>query len=239
MSAGHGKVETRNHLSPGDRSREVSARRAAARRSFGRWTNVWCLILFISQLSLISALSGCAQLPAIDPNGQSIFLPAPASTQIQLPQVHAGNGNPGIIPQDAYPTPQPPPPCLDGSCNEPGGIHNLFQHKKKKAPVANHFAKKDPSQCGVIQLTPTRIVAPVNGEVLLLAGICGKDGYLLKKEPLEWMLAPGSVGQFIEVGDDAKGLLCSALRSGPKVEKLGVDYARGRTSNKETLLTKG
>ncbi len=53
------------------------------------------------------------------------------------------------------------------------------------------------------------------------------------------MLAPGSVGQFIEVGDDAKGKLCSSFRSGPKVEKLGVDFARGRTSNKATLLTKG
>ncbi|MGN6133039.1 MAG: hypothetical protein ACTHOU_01010, partial [Aureliella sp.] len=37
----------------------------------------------------------------------------------------------------------------------------------------------------------------------------------------------------------AKGKLCSSLRPGPKVEKLDVDYARGRTSSRETLLTKG
>ncbi len=41
--------------------------------------------------------------------------------------------------------------------------------------------QEDPGQCGEIQLSPMRIVAPVNGEVLLLAGICGKDGYLLKR----------------------------------------------------------
>ena len=225
MSSGHGQV--------------VKATSACAERRFAPLAFCpQCLVLF--GLLLLIAASGCARFPAIDPNGQSIFLPFPASTQLTVPQIHAGNGNPGIIPQEAYPTPLPPPACIDGSCNQPGGVQNLFQHhKQKKQAIANHFAKKDPGACGQIQLSPMRIVAPVNGEVLLMAGICGKDGYLLKREPLEWMLAPGSVGQFIEVGDDNKGKLCSSLRSGPKVEKLGVDYARGRTSSKAMLLTKG
>ncbi len=228
MSAGHGQV--------GIVGSPCAQRKSDRRMSVRSWPNLWSSVL----LALSSWLCGCARFPAIDPNGQSIFLPYPASTEITVPQIHAGNGNPGIIPQDAYPTPLPPPACVDGSCSQPGGIQNLFQHhQKKKQAIANHFAKKDPGRCGQIQLSPTRIVAPVNGEVLLLAGICGKDGYLLKREPLEWMLAPGSVGQFIEVGDDAKGKLCSSFRSGPKVEKLDVDFARGRTSAKATLLTKG
>src|SRR5690606_32557461 len=91
------------------------------------------------------------------------------------------------------------------------------------------------------QLTPMRVVAPVGGEVVLLAGICGPDGYFVKRQPLEWMLSPDSVGTFIEVGDDAPGKLISALQlhSGPAVEKLDVDFARGRTSNKATLITRG
>ena len=192
---------------------------------------VICLLLAI----ILSA--GCSRFPAIDPNGQSIFLPHPAATELRVPHLHARDGNPGIIPSDAFPAPAPPPACLDASAPEEGGIHNHF--KNKKAAVASHFAKKDPGKCGEIQLTPLRVVAPVNGEVLLLAGICGKDGYLVKREPLEWMLSPDSVGQFIEVGDDARGQLISSLRPGPRVEKLDVDYARGRTSSRETLLTKG
>ena len=53
------------------------------------------------------------------------------------------------------------------------------------------------------------------------------------------MLSPDSVGTFIEVGDDMKSKLISTLSHAPKVEKLDVDFARGRTSNKETLITRG
>ncbi len=236
MSAGHGQVESGDAVCA-QRSGQASTFSPASIVTHAQqaWQFSWTFCGLV-----ILALTGCARFPAIDPNGQSIFLPYPAATQITVPQIHAGNGNPGIIPQDAYPTPLPPPACLDGSCNQPGGIQNLFQHhQKKKQSIANHFASKDPSKCGQIQLSPTRVVAPVDGEVVLLAGICGKDGYLLKREPLEWMLSPDSVGQFIEVGDDNKGKLCSSLRKGPKVEKLDVDYARGRTSSKATVLTKG
>lgn len=167
-------------------------------------------------------------------------MPHPAATELRVPHLHARDGNPGVLPQDAFPAPPPVPPCVDGSCQEPHGIHNLFKHKREfDAKLHAHFQHKNPGKCGEIQLTPLRVVAPVNGEVLLLAGICGEDGYLVQREPLEWMLSPDSVGQFIEVGDDAKGRLCSSLRPGPRVEKLDVDYARGRTSSRETLITRG
>lgn len=64
-----------------------------------------------------------------------------------------------------------------------------------------------------------RVVAPVGGEVVLLAGICGEDGYFVKREPLEWMLSPDSVGTFIEVGDDNTSRLINTLRSNPKSKK--------------------
>ncbi len=96
-------------------------------------------------------------------------------------------------------------------------------------------------RCGQLLLTPTRIVAPVNGEVILLAGVCGKDGYLVTNEPVEFMLSPKSVGEFVEVGDDAKGQRRSFFKkdTSPKVEKLGVDFARGRTSREAGNITRG
>ncbi len=96
-------------------------------------------------------------------------------------------------------------------------------------------------RCGQLLLTPTRIVAPVDGEVILLAGVCGKDGYLVTNEPVEFMLSPKSVGEFVEVGDDAKGQRRSFFKKdvGPKVEKLGVDFARGRTSREAGNITRG
>ena len=59
----------------------------------------------------------------------------------------------------------------------------------------------DRGERGCILLSPQKIVAPVGGEVVLLSGICGTDGYLQVGQPLEWMLTPDSVGTFIEVGD--------------------------------------
>lgn len=96
-------------------------------------------------------------------------------------------------------------------------------------------------RCGQLLLTPTSIVAPVGGEVILLAGVCGKDEYLVTNEPIEWMLSPTSVGEILEVGDDAKGQTKSSWRrdDSPKVEKLDVDFARGRTSKEASRITRG
>ncbi len=191
---------------------------------------IWfCLILLMFG-------TGCQGifLPRIDPNGSRIFLPFPATTNVQLPRLHSQGNQPGILPNSAFPEPAAPPPCLDGEGE--GGVCNMF---KNKLVGHIHDKHKSPGSCGELQLTPMRVVAPVGGEVVLLAGICGKDGFLVKREPIEWMLSPDSVGTFIEVGDDARSQVIRALRKDPKVEKLDVDFARGRTSNRETLITRG
>ncbi len=169
--------------------------------------------------------TGCHRiyLPRFDPTGANVFLPFPNTTELSLSST------------PAFQQPATPPPCLDGG---EGGLCNLFNHKLV-GHKHNLLSHKSPGKCGEIQLTPLRVVAPVGGEVVLLAGICGEDGYLVKREPIEWMLSPDSVGTFIEVGDDMKSKLISTLRHAPKVEKLDVDFARGRTSNGETLITRG
>ena len=92
---------------------------------------------------------------------------------------------------------------------------------------------------GSILLTPSKIVAPVGGEVVLLSGICGTDGYLQLNEKLEWMLTPDSVGTFIEVGENAPGVLTRMVVSKTKPQKQGPTYAIGMTSTKEMLITRG
>lgn len=92
---------------------------------------------------------------------------------------------------------------------------------------------------GSILLTPGKVVAPVGGEVVLLSGICGTDGYLQLNEKLEWMLTPDSVGTFIEVGENAPGVLARMAVSKTKPNKQGPTYAIGMTSTKEMVITRG
>ncbi len=51
-------------------------------------------------------------------------------------------------------------------------------------------------------LSPFRTVAPVGGQVVLLGGVRGGDGYLRTNRRLEWSLAPGSVGRFTAIGEN-------------------------------------
>ncbi len=221
MQAGHGQFE-----------RTATEIRFSANRLSG-------LIYGLLILSLFSISHGCSKLrlPAIDPNGSHLFLPCPNTTQLVFPEHLHGSDHHCSLPTPAFAAPATPPPCVDASEAEPGGVCNLFKHKLV-SESHEHF--RSPGKAGEIELTPVRVVAPVGGEVVLLAGICGEDGYLVKRQPLEWMLSPDSVGQFIEVGNDAPGKLAGLMSLGdPKIEKLDVDFARGRTSNKEQLITRG
>lgn len=201
---------------------------------WGKSSRLWTVMM------VWFCLFGChrLQLPAIDPNGSCLFLPFPTTTQLQVPPVHSTSDQTGFLPAPAYQSPPTPPACQDGKC-EPTGVCNLF-HRKHDCLHKIHDHFRSPGKAGEIQLTPVRVVAPVGGEVVFLAGVCGDDGYLVKQEPLEWMLSPESVGQIIEVNDDAPGRLSGLLHPGrPKVEKLGIDFARGRTSSKAQVVDRG
>ena len=169
------------------------------------------------------------------------------------------NLRPFRIPDPAFPEPAPPPKCLTPKAIGPRGTA-LGQAAEACVPSApcNGDCKDGPpavllgnetkmrelcrlpkrGKRGCILLSPQKIVAPVGGEVVLLSGICGTDGYLQVAEPLEWMLTPESVGTFIQVGDDDPGLLHRLARV-QRADKEDPSYAKGVTSTKPTLITRG
>ena len=200
----------------------------------------WCTFLLVSMSLLVfmSFMSGCRtlSLPAIDPTGNRIFTNL---GNIRTPIVSPHNPNNGYPSQQpAFQAPPEPPKCLQAGTDKKlckGCLSGKGCLGKKKE------AEDLRGRCGELLLTPTRIVAPVGGEVILLAGVCGKDEFLVTNEPIEWMLAPDSVGQIVEVGDDAKGQPRKSWKrdDSPKVEKLAVDFARGRTSREASVITRG
>ncbi|MEM8681337.1 MAG: hypothetical protein AAGF97_18475, partial [Planctomycetota bacterium] len=88
-----------------------------------------------------------------------------------------------------------------------------------------------------LQLTPQRLVAPVGQAVLLRAGICGIDGYLITEQPIEWSLSTDSVGSIVEVDQTDKRRWQTFWGRPPK--KLSGQYALGRTSRETQLLPRG
>ncbi len=137
----------------------------------------------------------------------------------------------------------------------PGGRHCLASNCFKIDPTGQHlFVPCDKpvevpgnSCCNrrvSLGLVPGKVIAPIGSEVVLLAAVCGQDGYLLANERVEWMLAPGGVGQFIEVGDHKSGLSYDTfIRRHPGAQewyrKVDNTYAIGSTSSKYLLLTRG
>jgi uncharacterized repeat protein (TIGR01451 family) len=88
-----------------------------------------------------------------------------------------------------------------------------------------------------LTITPARIVAPVNTEVVMAAGICSPNGYYIMRQPMEWMLAQDGVGQIVAVGHESPHNASLILRSSP--QKLATNYARAHTSTISQVLDRG
>ena len=210
---------------------------------------------------------GCTglRLPQVDPTGQCIFAPLPATTQLTLPCTGIGGhgcrcsgcltGGCGLFPEPAFPQPTPPPPCeapaaatAGPACGPkiclpaPGceecacGPPAVLLGDQCRMRDLLHLPEKGKRGC--ILLSPQRIVAPVGGEVILLSGVCGDEGYLMTGEPLEWMLTPESVGHFIQVGDERQGLM-HRLVGTDRADKRSGSFARGVTSTQRMWITRG
>jgi uncharacterized repeat protein (TIGR01451 family) len=86
-------------------------------------------------------------------------------------------------------------------------------------------------------LSPVRIVAPVGSQVVLLAGLRRPTGSYAPGQPIEWILSQESVGHFVEVGDEHGRHVAHWRHRAPR--KLSNNYAVGRTSRSDQLITRG
>ncbi len=181
----------------------------------------WCLV--VSAL----AMAGCQQLriPAIDPTGERIFsttdpmrLACPDQSRCRAPGC--------LFPKPAWETPVTPPPCPEPPPAPPPGAAVCG------APRAT--IQPRPIQRGIpgrLMLNPTRLIAPVGSEVVLVGGLCGDDGYLIACQKIEWSLSQDSVGQIVDFSD--RGGFWRASK------KLSADYAITTTSHRSTIVTRG
>ena len=86
-------------------------------------------------------------------------------------------------------------------------------------------------------LVPRSTIAPIGSEVVLLAGVAGPDGYLRTNERIEWSIAPGSVGEFVDF--DTGSFWDIFFGTWPRPHKPGGTFVVGSTSRRSLRLTRG
>jgi uncharacterized repeat protein (TIGR01451 family) len=206
------------------------------------------------------------QIPAIDPTGQGLFAgttsfakhglfnkhhapppvavapviaPPPVAVQpaVVLPPVV----QPAVVPTPCAP-PLPAVPIVPIACGPQQMLPQqsfpqtvLPPRPTAGGPIVPPCATADVGP--ELKVTPARIVAAVNTEVVLAAGICGPSGYYVTRQPLEWMLAQDGVGQFVAVGHESPHDVSFLLRNSP--QKVATNYARAHTSTISQILDRG
>ncbi len=171
---------------------------------------------------------------------------APPATAAPAAVAPAPSCPPVVVGPVVQPAPQPlvavPAvpviPIQPVACGPPGNIQQTpLPPKIQVSGPACPGGATSPPAGPVLQVTPSRLVAPVNTEVLLAAGITDGRGYYVLRQPLEWMLAPDGVGHVMAVGKESPKGLSYALRHSP--QKVDTDYVRAHTSSIEQTIDRG
>lgn len=155
--------------------------------------------------------------PIVGPQPLAVMPPAPPPLAIAAPLTPAACGQQPIVPMPA-PLQTPPPPLRVVQCASPG--------------------KEDSCDNGpTLKITPNRVVAPIGSEVVLAAGVCGKDGFYVMRQPIEWMLAQDGAGQIVAIGQESAYHSSYFLRHSP--QKKSPQYALAHTSTIEQCVDRG
>ena len=112
-----------------------------------------------------------------------------------------------------------------------------FHHGGQRTPFQPEPAHPTHKNTLFMRVAPARAIAPVGAEVILISSICASDGYMRANERVEWMLAPGGVGQFVTLGE--RGFLDCLAHPKEPPKKLDNSYAIGTTSARYISLTRG
>lgn len=177
--------------------------------------------------SLLLSAVGCQQLevPAIDPTGQQIFS---GSESMRLARISDSRYREGcLVPKPAWQQPITPEPCPEPTPPPPGGDQTAPPPAAPGTPVGPR-QKREP---GSLVLNPTRMIAPVGSEVVIVGGLCGEAGRFITRQPIEFMLSQDSVGQFVAINQEGS-LWCRS-------KKISADYAIVRTASERQVVTRG
>ncbi|WP_254509986.1 DUF11 domain-containing protein [Anatilimnocola floriformis] len=212
----------------------------------------------------LCALGGCA-IPAFDRTGERVFAgttqlasvkdcpllahhqqPAPGPAPVVPPAGGLVVGPAGCgQPPPLVVAPPPPPaiiavPMTPAACAAPVPTPRPCQVQPTPLPVQQCAAPLPANSCDngpQLKITPNRIVAPVGSEVVLTAGICGTDGYLVMRQPIEWMLAQDGAGQIVAIGQESPHHASYFLRNSP--QKVTPQYALAHTSTISQCVDRG
>jgi hypothetical protein len=88
-----------------------------------------------------------------------------------------------------------------------------------------------------VRITPDRVLAPVGSEVILKAGVCSAQGFLIANQRVEWLLSPGGAGQFVDLGERDQVTLFRPIWDTPT--KIDNSYAITSTSFMPVCLDRG
>src|SRR4051794_28369682 len=215
------------------------------------------LPLVVAFAAILPSASAQFAIPAIDPTGQHIFngkttlahdFPGSglfhknqAPTPIAPPIIAAPAAPVAVAPTAPIAIAPVKPPCtppVEAVPVFPVVPQPIIAVPQNSFPVAPAPAAAPIAPPGPeLRITPARIVAPVNTEVVLAAGVVSPDGYYVTRQPLEWMLAQDGVGQIVAVGHESLHNTSYLLRNSP--QKIATNYVRAHTSTISQVLDRG
>ena len=201
-----------------------------------RWTTEGRRILLAITVCAM-VVSGCAQFnaPRIDPTGDRLFaepLFAPAAAPTAFPPITT------CPPVVANPTtPVAPPPTTTGAPLITGPPVSTDPQAATDPAYRDLPGSPRASDRSDVVVSPLETVAPVGSEVVVLAGVFGADSCLRTNERVEWMLAPGGAGQFVDLGKRTPADYLVGDFSRPR--KIDNSFAVGSTSRRNLRLTRG
>jgi len=179
-------------------------------------------ILLSAALGLCAlSASGCAGLglPRIDPSGERVFV----WPRDQVPAVAPARGNLRAAPLFTEPVfPQP-----------------ILPVQGARVALAPQLGTGllPPVPQDRLSITPDRVLAPVGSEVILKAGLCTRDSFLLTDSKVDWLLARDGAGEFVSLG--GRGWCRDPWLPWNKSKKIDNQYGIGYTAKVPLLITRG
>jgi uncharacterized repeat protein (TIGR01451 family) len=193
-------------------------------------------------------IGGCASFPRIDPSGERFLIWPNQSATSTVPPPASLPALPPLAGNQAAP-PAVGAPAVGSSAASDGGFCPLcpfcnlndgaccFCRDSDPNPAAASLAAAPGSPSEKMQVTPSRVLAPVGSEVVVRAGVCADDGYLRTNRRVNWMLGPQGTGQFVTVGEEGEMDMLRLPWDRPA--KHDNAYAVGYTSPYHTCLHRG